>query len=331
MTKCRSIPEAFTYVPSFSQIRQLTEKPISSTKEAIKPPVDQTVEFFPGKARSTKESGQPKTSAKTTEEAVWSDLQNDIVWESVVDFTYSLCSTSKDLKVACLQVYTRVKRKRTKKTVPIDSKSSRNNPGSLENVLNKSLKKMPCARENNDSCEILKKSFDGSGIELFSNSSERRLSGSNVVIKSCHLSEERPNETSLQQLNKYSSENEDLDHSKQNASKDETCSALFPELMKKMIINEDTKQSNSQHSVDMLSKCFETGCLNVRSSDSTVASEQQKCKKPRNHLKVDNLISDKCPIKIDENLKNRLATTPGPNWTSDEDDELVQLLMNSSG
>ena len=81
----------------------------------------------------------------------------------------------------------------------------------------------------------------------------------------------------------------------------------------------------------MLSKCFETGCLNVRSSDSTVASEQQKCKKPRNHLKVDNLISDKCPIKIDENLKNRLATTPGPNWTSDEDDELVQLLMNSSG
>ena len=46
---------------------------------------------------------------------------------------------------------------------------------------------------------------------------------------------------------------------------------------------------------------------------------------------MDNLISDKCPIKIDENLKNRLATTPGPNWTSDEDDELVQLLMNSSG
>lgn len=354
MSESRCIPRAFAYVPSFHQIHQLTEKSKSKGKVQQQHPIDQTIDFFPLKTAEKKESGLSVIGSKANEETAefWSDLQNDCIWESVVDFTYSLCSNIEGLQETCLQVYAKVKQKKSKKLATLeisglhssesdlcDSHLQKKIPENCQNLWKSHL----FSDRKRDSTKHNHQNADG-----YSQTSVERPGGSDGVDNSSQSRERKPGKkvgTCLQFTNKkllmrsgdHNSHSgisvESLTEHDNSTNLSDKASGrvkkFFQDTEEKL--NESEKLEGSQESVKSCSSTLETGCQKGKRRGAD--SDQQNCKETETQSKSSGSVSGQqlCPIQTDECFMDKLAKTPGPSWMNDEDIQLVQLLINSLG
>ena len=117
------LPVAFCYVPCQQQIQQYLNKNSKTKKEArtiVTSPVDRKISFF-GLQGSCREVSSSHTD-QTVPESLWNHLQQDKLWQTVLEYYYSLCNVSIDKRSQALNVY--IKRRVKQKSERRESKKS---------------------------------------------------------------------------------------------------------------------------------------------------------------------------------------------------------------
>ena len=99
---------AFCYVPSQQQMQQYFNKKTKTKKQSstvVTSPVDRKISFFglQGTCAETQISYADKTSA----DSVWRHLQQDKLWQTVLEYYYSLCNVSHEKRCQAMNVYIR--------------------------------------------------------------------------------------------------------------------------------------------------------------------------------------------------------------------------------
>lgn len=327
-------------MPSFAQISQLTN-PVKSPRddELQRNPVDQTVNFF---GKKTKEPLYSELTAIHSDinDSVWNDLQYNLIWENVVDYTYSLCNTSAECQKKCFQLYTKVKRKSSKKSQPVVINGHAVN-GFLSNVKTLLRKyehlvdekgsgksstngKTKSTRQNegpccsNQSCSTeISKVFEQLQVcgELLT-IAEKAID-SKLECPEHECLNVKTNETRIVERSDDDDSSNNTNTSERSTIKDETTVLNMADTCCKA---EGTPQNS-------LEKPFTEITSSKKEFSSQVKSECNK--DTTSHLAY----YDKqlCPIEVDEYLIKKLHALPGPNWTCEEDAELVRLLVTSLG
>ena len=101
------LPVAFCYVPCQQQIQQYLNKNSKSKKKEsrtiVTSPVDRKISFFGPQGIC----GETSTSYadQTSSESLWSHLQQDKLWQTVLEYYYSLCNASIEKRSQALNVY----------------------------------------------------------------------------------------------------------------------------------------------------------------------------------------------------------------------------------
>ena len=108
------LPVAFCYVPSQQQIQQYLNKKSKNKKESstvVTSPVDRRISFFG--SQETRGETRNSLSDQTGSESLWSHLQQDKLWQTVLEYYYSLCNVSIEKRCQAMNVYIkrRVKQK----------------------------------------------------------------------------------------------------------------------------------------------------------------------------------------------------------------------------
>lgn len=101
------LPVAFCYVPCQQQIQQYLNKNSKSKKKEsrtiVTSPVDRKISFFGPQGIC----GETSTSHvdQTSSESLWSHLQQDKLWQTVLEYYYSLCNASIEKRSQALNIY----------------------------------------------------------------------------------------------------------------------------------------------------------------------------------------------------------------------------------
>lgn len=114
------LPVAFCYVPCQQQIQQYLNKNSKTKKESrtiMTSPVDRKISFF-GLQGTCGEMSADQTGS----ESHWSHLQQDKLWETVLEYYYSLCNVSIERRSQALNIY--IKRQIKQKSERRESKKS---------------------------------------------------------------------------------------------------------------------------------------------------------------------------------------------------------------
>ena len=120
--KSQSVPLAFCYVPSYQQIHQYfgkTRTPNEKSVTVVTSPVDRKILFFglDSKCRETCDTRGSSSPVQGLGEMssvkLWSHLQQDRLWETVLEYYYSLCNVSYEKQYQAMNVYIRRRVKRT--------------------------------------------------------------------------------------------------------------------------------------------------------------------------------------------------------------------------
>ncbi|XP_020623627.1 uncharacterized protein LOC110061133 [Orbicella faveolata] len=117
------LPVAFCYVPCQQQIQQYLSKNSKTKKESrtiVTSPVDRKISFF-GLQGTCGEMSSSCTD-QTGSESLWSHLQQDKLWQTVLEYYYSLCNVSIEKRSQALNVY--IKRRVKQKSERRESKKS---------------------------------------------------------------------------------------------------------------------------------------------------------------------------------------------------------------
>ena len=117
------LPVAFCYVPCQQQIQQYLNKNSKTKKESktvVTSPVDRKISFF-GLQGSCGEMSSSHTD-QTGSESHWNYLQQDKLWQTVLEYYYSLCNVSIEKRSQALNVY--IKRRVKQKGERRESKKS---------------------------------------------------------------------------------------------------------------------------------------------------------------------------------------------------------------
>ena len=115
------LPVAFCYVPCQQQIQQYLNKNSKTKKESrtiATSPVDRKISFFGLQGTCEMSSHADQTGL----ESLWSHLQQDTLWQTVLEYYYSLCNVSVDKRSQALNIY--IKRRVKQKSEIRDSKKS---------------------------------------------------------------------------------------------------------------------------------------------------------------------------------------------------------------
>ena len=339
------VPIAFAYVPSFAQISQLTN-PVKSPKdeELQRNPVDQTVNFF---GKKTKELSFSELTAVHSDinDSVWNDLQYNLIWENVVDYTYSLCNTSAECQKKCFQLYTKAKRKGSKKSRQVVINGHAVN-GFLSNVKTLLRKyehlvdekgsgksstngKTKLTRQNDGPC--CSDQSEKTGTEISKVFEQLQVCGELLTIaeKAIDSKLECPEHECLNTKTNATCVVEDTDNdgssnntktNEKSTMKDETTALNTGDTEGTCCKAEGTPQNSIEKQLTEI----------TRSNKEFSSQMKFECNKDTaSHLAY----SEKhlCPIEVDEYLIKKLHALPGPNWTSEEDAELVRLLVKSLG
>ena len=308
-------------------------------------PVDQTVKFFDKK---TKESLFPKISPVHPEygDSLWNELQYDSIWEHVVDYTYSLCSTSTEHQRKCFQLYTKTRRKTSKKSQPVLINDGAVN-GFLLNVKSvltkyenlvdeKSLSKVSAKHEPGNPGGCLK--TDGSSKSAGPNDdaccSDGSAKADTEISRAVKQLEVCGNLLSIaEKAIDLKLEDFDNDEMSGQASGNTVMEALQCQDLNTV---NNTKEKSAQCEEAVLNLGSNEGLVPKQDKPTKCTSPSQKDLKSEctKHLASSHLAYTKrhlCPIEVDECLTNEIQSLPGPHWTCDEDTELVQLLVKSWG
>ena len=322
-------------------------------------PVEQTVVFFD---KQMKELSFPKITAVRSElsDSMWNDLQYDLIWENVVDYSYSLCNTDAEHQQKCFQLYTKAKRKSSKKSQPVLINDHAVN-GFLSNVKTilrkyehlvdeKANGEISTKHENGksggfskqDSCSKSTRLNDGpccsnesakSNTEISRVFEQLEICGDLLTIAEKAIDfkleasehEKLSVKTNTDTSAKSTMEGAECEDSGTCTSTSKKLSVVkSEETASKLGDNEDVCNQEDEPSQDQL-----TEITNKNKEHST--PEKSKCNKHCASSHVTSAKRQLCPIEVDEILTNELHVLPGPNWTCDEDTELVQLLVKSLG
>lgn len=102
------LPVAFCYVPSQQQLQHYLNKKLKAKKHSrtvLTSPVDRKISFF-GPQGMCGEM-QVSESDETGFESQWRHLQEDKLWQTVLEYYYSLCNVSTEKRSQALNVYVR--------------------------------------------------------------------------------------------------------------------------------------------------------------------------------------------------------------------------------
>ena len=116
------LPVAFCYVPCQQQIQQYLNKNSKTKKESrtiVTSPVDRKISFFGLQGTCGEMSS---CTDQTGSESLWSHLQQDKLWQTVVEYYYSLCNVSIENRNQALNIY--IKRRVKQKSERRESKKS---------------------------------------------------------------------------------------------------------------------------------------------------------------------------------------------------------------
>ena len=110
------LPMAFCYVPSRQQTQHYFNKKAKAKKRSstvVSSPVDRKISFFD----TCGVAGASDAVAVAGAESVWSHLQHDKLWQTVLEYYYSLCNVPHEKRCQAMNVYfrRRVKHKSEKK------------------------------------------------------------------------------------------------------------------------------------------------------------------------------------------------------------------------
>lgn len=112
LTECLYLPQplpvAFCYVPSQQQLQHYLNKKLKAKKHSrtvLTSPVDRKISFF-GPQGMCGEM-QVSESDETGFESQWRHLQEDKLWQTVLEYYYSLCNVSTEKRSQALNVYVR--------------------------------------------------------------------------------------------------------------------------------------------------------------------------------------------------------------------------------
>ncbi|KAL9980549.1 hypothetical protein ACROYT_G009151 [Oculina patagonica] len=117
------LPVAFCYVPSEQQIQHYLNKKSKAKKESstvVTSPVDRRISFFG--SQDTCGETRNSHSDQTGSESLWSHLQQDKLWQTVLEYYYSLCNVSIEKRCQALNVH--IKRRVKQKNERRGSKKS---------------------------------------------------------------------------------------------------------------------------------------------------------------------------------------------------------------
>ncbi|XP_028406216.1 uncharacterized protein LOC114528733 isoform X2 [Dendronephthya gigantea] len=359
LTQSGRIPKPFSYVPSFTQISQLTRTPESPTLGVPSSnPVDQVVTFFDKKP---KDSSYSKTNSAGSEhvDSLWNDLQYDTTWENAVDFTYSLCSNDRENREKCFQLYTKIKRKPKRKSRPVGVNGGSEN-GLLSNVKtilqkyedlvdeketkagaivtkheNKSSKQR-LVQNDSPCCSNQSAKNDGDISRLFG---QLEVYGDLLTIaeKAIDLKIESQDDENISRTNsdanvKHSMENrwggetvgQNIGTSRKNSG---TSDVLRP--------RDNCPGDNCPGDNCPGDNCPGDNCPGTRGNKAEITNNGRKPslqgRAENKPCSVTSRGKQFCPIELDEVLTNELQLLPSPNWTCENDTELVQLLVTSLG
>lgn len=340
MTGC--VPIAFAYVPSFAQISQLTS-PVKSPRddELQRNPVEKTVNFF-GKKTKDRPFSELTSVRSDINDSVWNDLQYNLVWENVVDYSYSLCNTSAECQKKCFQLYTKVKRKRSKKSRPVVINGHAVN-GFLSNVKTLLRKyehlvdekssgktsihgKAKSTRQNDGPC--CSSQLDKTDTEISKVFEQLEVCGDLLTMAEEAIDSKlecperecfnvKPIETCVVEGTDHNDPSRNANTNENSMIKDEK-SALSMESTEGTCCTED-KTSLEKQCAEITAGNKEFSSLGKNESNKDITSLLASSEKQL------------CPIEVDEYLIKKLHALPGPNWTYEEDTELVRLLVKSLG
>lgn len=115
------LPVAFCYVPSQQQIQQFFNKKSKTKKESstvvVTSPVDRKISFF-GPQSTLGDCSS--SSDQTGSESHWSHLQQDKLWQTVLEYCYNLCNVSNERRAQAMNLY--IKRRVKQKSERRESK-----------------------------------------------------------------------------------------------------------------------------------------------------------------------------------------------------------------
>lgn len=291
---------------------------------------------------------------------MWNDLQYDLIWENVVDYTYSLCSTNSEHQQKCFELYTKAKRKSSRKSQPVLINDHAVN-GFLSNVKNILLKYEYLVDDKGNGEISTKHEKLGSCSKHDCSKSTRRNDGpccSNqsakndteisrvfeqlevcgdlltIAEKAIDLKLEGPDHEGLSiRSNIDASEKSMVEEPEHEGSctsinSSEKSMIMGKETALNLGDNEDVCYKEEHPSQNELGNKKTDVIENSKEFSSKAKSEWNK------HCMSSHLAYAKrhlCPIEVDEFLTNELHVLPGGNWTCEEDTELVQLVVKSLG
>lgn len=307
-------------MPSFTQISQLTcSSKLPKEHQQKHYPVHETVNFF------NKKTKEPASCSKTNSglgDSVWNDLQYDTIWENVIDYSYSLCNTNSDHQQKCFQLYTKARRKSSKK-LPKAAKSDLALSGRLSNVktISTQYEHLVEAKVNSEN----RRNQETLGISTKQGSSKQAFE---TDLEISHVYEQLQVCGDLLNI----AETAAMDLTYQCPERERLSVGMLENTMEKPERRESSEKSVTKAFGNELNVSGNHNACSLKMNSPAECSKKiskQEISESSKHLKCAK--RQLCPIEVNEHLTNELQVLPGPNWTSDEDSELVRLLVNSLG
>ena len=295
----QSLPVAFCYVPSQQQVQQYFSKKTKARKHSsvvVTSPVDQKISFFGS-------SSVASETDTTGPQSIWNHLQKDKLWQTVLEYYYSLCNVSYQKRCQTLDVYFRRKlrhkseRRESKKVLSYAEIAHK--LGILSTTTHSVVSVQECRESLGDKSEL---------------PVEEVLSAVTGSASSCSSTKDC---------------SATVDHSTNSTPADVTSSTFCSNSTERFVSRSDQAETFNQPNTSSNSQSPER-CSQKLSGDNNVADEvisTETCK-TRSSSGSNSSKYTEVLIEMERELMERLATLPSSRWCLNDDLVLVHLLCD---
>lgn len=295
----QSLPVAFCYVPSQQQVQQYFSKKTKARKHSsvvVTSPVDQKISFFGS-------SSVASETDTTGPQSIWNHLQKDKLWQTVLEYYYSLCNVSYQKRCQTLDVYLRRKvrhkseRRESKKVLSYAEIAHK--LGILSTTTHSVVSVQECRESLGDKSEL---------------PVEEVLSAVTGSASSCSSTKDC---------------SATVDHSTNSTPADVTSSTFCSNSTERFVSRSDQAETFNQPNTSSNSQSPER-CSQKLSGDNNVADEVSSIEtcKTRSSSGSNGSKYTEVLIEMERELMERLATSPSSRWCLNDDLVLVHLLCD---
>lgn len=295
----QSLPVAFCYVPSQQQVQQYFSKKTKARKHSsvvVTSPVDQKISFFGS-------SSVASETDTTGPQSIWNHLQKDKLWQTVLEYYYSLCNVSYQKRCQTLDVYLRRKvrhkseRRESKKVLSYAEIAHK--LGILSTTTQSVVSVQECRESLGDKSEL---------------PVEEVLSAVTGSASSCGSTKDC---------------SATVDHSTNSTPADVTSSTFCSNSTERFVSRSDQAETFNQPNTSSNSQSPER-CSQKLSGDNNVADEVSSIEtcKTRSSSGSNGSKYTEVLIEMERELMERLATSPSSRWCLNDDLVLVHLLCD---